>query len=78
MPRNASLLPRTLLFVLDLPRAGTTCGLGLDVFGIHILSLARYRTAVDSSTLVNGLAKISAARHYDSALSLSLNGRRCF
>ena len=39
----------------NLLRAGSTCGVGLDVFGIHILSLAaRYRTAVNSGTLVNG------------------------
>ena len=52
----------------DLPRVGSTCGLGLDVLGIHILSLAtRKRTAVNSGTLVNGLAKIQAAREYDGA-----------
>ena len=45
----------------NLPRAGSTCGLGLDVFEIDTLSLAvRKRTAVNSGTLVNGLAKIHA------------------
>ena len=59
-PYNA--LPTNLL------RAGSTCGLCLDVFGIHILSLgARYRTAANSGTLVNGLDKVHAAREYDRA-----------
>ena len=55
----------------------TTCGVGLDVFGIHILSLAaRYRTAVNSGTLVNGLAKNRAAREYDSAPIYALTSDR--
>ena len=65
-PHNA--IPTTLL------RAGSACGLGLDVFGIHLLSLAaRYRTAVNSGTLVNGLAKIRAAREHDSAPIFALS-----
>ena len=41
-------------------------GLGSNICGIHILSLAAsFRTAASSGTLVNGLAKIRAAREYD-------------
>ena len=44
------------------------CGLGLDILGIHTLSrAARYRTAANSGTLTNGLAKVQAAREYDRA-----------
>ena len=50
----------------DLLRVGSMCGLGLDVLGIHTLSLAaRYRTAANSGTLANRLAKIHAARECD-------------
>ena len=50
----------------DLLRAGSVCGLGVDLFGIRILSLAaRFRTAANSNTLVNGLAKTSAGREYN-------------
>ena len=46
----------------DLLRVGSMCGLGLDIHGIHTISLAaRYRTASNSGTLANGLAKIQAA-----------------
>ena len=65
----------------DLSLAGTTCGLGLDVLGIDILSMAaRYRTAVKSGTLNNGLEKIGAARECDGApiFALLLNGTRYF
>ena len=52
----------------DLLRAGSACGLGIDLFGIRILSLAaRFRTLANSNTLADGLAKISAARQYDGA-----------
>ena len=52
----------------DLLRVGSTCGLWLDVLGIHTICLAtRYRTAANSGTLANGLAKIHAAREYDRA-----------
>ena len=54
----------------DFLRAGSTCGLGIDVFGIRIFSFAaRCRTAVNSHTytLVDGFAKIRAAREYDDA-----------
>ena len=54
-------------------RAGSTCGLGLDIFGIFFLSLAaRYRTAVNSGTLANGLEKVHAARGHDHAPMLAL------
>ena len=52
----------------DLRRAASVCGLRPDMLGIHTLSLAaRFRTASDSGTLTNGLAKIQAAREYDNA-----------
>ena len=57
------------------------CGLGLDVVGIHSLSLAaRYRAAACSTTLNQGLEKIQAARGKTSLLfSLSLlTGRKNF
>ena len=43
----------------DLLRAGSVCGLGVDLFGLRILSLAApFRTAANSNTLVNGLSII--------------------
>ena len=52
----------------NLLRAGSVCGLGSDICGIHIISpAARFRTAASSGTLVNGLAEIRAAREYDGA-----------
>ena len=52
----------------DLLRVGSVCGLGADILGIHTLSLAaRYRTASNSVTLANGMAKIQAAREHDLA-----------
>ena len=58
----------------DLSRVGSTCGLGLDVLGIDMLSMAaRYRTAVKSGTLNNGLKKIRAAREYDRAPIFALS-----
>ena len=57
----------------DLPRAGSVCGLGIDLFGIRILSVAaRFRTAANSNTLAGGLAKISAAREHDGASHFAL------
>ena len=50
----------------DLLRAGSTCGLGIDLFGILSLA-ARYRRAATSNTLADGLRKIRAAREYDGA-----------
>ena len=42
--------------------------LGLDVLGIHTISLAaRKRTAANSGSLASGLAKVQAAREYDLA-----------
>ena len=42
---------------------GSVCGLGLDLVGIHSISLAaRYRVAACSTTLRQGLEKIQAAR----------------
>ena len=50
----------------ELLRVGSVCGLGPDILGIHAISLAaRFRTASNSGTLANGLAKIQAAREYD-------------
>ena len=59
----------------DLLRAGSTCGLiSLDVCGIHILSIAaQYSTAVNSGTLINGLAKKRAAHEYDGASIFALS-----
>ena len=48
--------------------SNAVCGLGSDICGIHIISLAaRFRTAANSSTLANGLAKIRAARVFGGA-----------
>ena len=45
---------------------GSVCGVGLDLVGIHSISLAaRYRVAACSSTLRRGLAKISVARGHN-------------
>ena len=58
----------------NLLRAGSTCGLGLDLFGIRILTLAaRFRTAANSNTLADGLAKIRVAREYDGAPIFALS-----
>ena len=58
-PYNA--IPSKLLEV------GSACGLGLDLVGLHSLSLAtRYRVAACSSTLRGGLEKVSAARGHNS------------
>ena len=71
MPYNALLQAHTMQFPPTLLRVGSVCGLGPDILGIHTLSLAaRYRTASNSGTLANGLAKIQAAREYDHALHL--------
>ena len=52
----------------DLLRVGSMCGLGPDMLGIHTLSqAARPKTAANSGTLANGLAKVQAAREYDLA-----------
>ena len=52
----------------DILRAGPVCGLRSVICPIHIITLAaRFRTAANSCTLVNGLAKIRAAREYDRA-----------
>ena len=40
MPCTASLLALEKAVPTNLLRAGSTCGLGLDIFGVHILSLA--------------------------------------
>ena len=49
-------------------RTGSVCGLGSDLCGIRVISLAaRFRTAACSGSLVNGLAEIRAAREYDGA-----------
>ena len=58
----------------DVLRVGSACGLGIDLFGIRILSLAaRYRTAANSNTLADGLVKIRAAREYDGASLFALS-----
>ena len=44
-------------------KGGSVCGLGLDLVGIHSISLAaRYRVAACSTTLRQGLEKIQAAQ----------------
>ena len=49
----------------DLLRAGSVCGLGSDMCGIDIISLAAlFRTAANSLTLANGLVKIRAAGEF--------------
>ena len=64
---NVLLLPYSAI-PTDLLRAGSVCGLGSDIRGIHIISpAARFRTAASSGTLVNDLAKIRAVREYDGA-----------
>ena len=66
MPYSALLQAPYNAVPTDLLRVGSMCGLGLDVLGIHTLSLAaRYSTAANSGTLANGLAKIHAARECD-------------
>ena len=56
-----------------LSRAGSVCGLGIDLCGIRIISLAaRFRTATCFGALANGLAKIRAARDYDGASIFAL------
>ena len=58
----------------DLLRVGSMCGLGVDVLGIHSLSLAaRYRTTANSGTLANGHVKIHTAREYDRAPMYALS-----
>ena len=50
----------------DLLRVGSVCGLGSDLRGVHIISLAvRSRTAARSGTLAHDLAKIQTARESD-------------
>ena len=57
-PYNA--IPSKLLAV------GSVCGLGPDLVGIHSISLAaRYRVAACSTTLTQGLEKVSAARGHN-------------
>ena len=49
----------------DLLRFDYMCYLGLDILGIHTLSLAaRYRTTANSGELANGLTKVQAVREY--------------
>ena len=46
--------------------AGSELGLGIDVHGIHMITLAaRFRTAARSNTLADCFAKIQAARTGD-------------
>ena len=61
-------MPYNALQQARLPRVGSLCGLGLDLLGIHTLSqAAQKRTATNSGTLANGVAKVQAAREYDRA-----------
>ena len=58
---------------------GSVCGIGLDLVGIHSISLAdRYRVAACSSTLRRRLEKVSTTRGHNCtplfALSLSRLG----
>ena len=67
MPNNA-LLQAIHAIPTNLLRVGSVCGLGLDNLGIHTLSLAvGKRTASNSGTFANWLAKIKAAREFDRA-----------
>ena len=60
----------------DLLRAGSVCGLGIDLFGIRIIGLAaRFWTAASSGTVVNGLAKVRATREYDGASIYALTSK---
>ena len=44
--------------------AGSAFGLGMDVHGIHIVSLAaRFRVPTRSNTLADGLAEMQVARN---------------
>ena len=53
---------------------GSVCGLGLDIVGIHSISLAaRYRVAACSTTLNLGLEKIQAARGHNFAPIFALS-----
>ena len=64
---NALLLAPTMLYLLT-SYERDPCAVGSNICGIRIISLAaRFRTAASSGTLVNGLAKIRAAREYDRA-----------
>ena len=61
----------------DLLRAGSVCGLGSNIHGVHIISLAaRSRTAACSGTLADGLAKIRAARESDHVALQKLTSAR--
>ena len=63
MPYNALLQAHTMLFLLTSYALVPCEALGSTYFGIHTLSLAaRFRTAANSGTLANGLAKIHATR----------------
>ena len=67
---------RITLYQLRFLGVGSVCGLGLDLVGIHSLSLAaRYRVVACSTTHSRGLEKISTARRHNCtplfALSLS-------
>ena len=53
-------------FPTDILHTGSERGRGIDRCGIRIIGLAaRFRTAANSDTLVDDLAKIRAAREYD-------------
>ena len=64
-------------FPADLQRAGSVCGLGSDLCGIRIISLAaRFRTAACSGMLANGLAKIRAETMVPLFMLTAPNGRK--
>ena len=64
MPFSVPQQDRTTL--VPLLKAGSICGLGPDVLGIHSISLAaRYRVAACSSTLRKGLEKVKEARGHN-------------
>ena len=67
----------------ELLEVGSVCGLGLDLVGIHSISLAaRYRVAACSSTLRRGLEQVSTTRGHNCtplfALSLTLGSMSFF
>ena len=73
---NALPLGLKMLLPPDFLRAGSACGLGIDLFGMRILSLAAWLgAAACSNTLAYGLSKIRAAREYDDVSFVVHNAR---
>ena len=71
---NALPLARAMLYLLTSCVLDPACGLGIDLFGTRILSLAaQLRRAANSHTLADGLAKIRAARGNDGVSLFALS-----